>query len=107
MRALHDGPDHDAGAAILARDLRHGRIPDREIGRATEHGRECLGIAARGADLHVEAVLLEDAGMHADVEIDVAEVMHGLAEAHRLQTGRKGQTRAEQRRCGETSGDGG
>jgi hypothetical protein len=83
--ALDDGADDDAGAALLARDLGHRGVADREVGRAAEHGGKGLGVAAGGGDVHLQAVLLEDAGVHADVEVDVAEVVHRLAEVHLLQ----------------------
>ena len=95
VRALHDGADHDAGAARLARHLRHGRVADREIGRAAEHGGEGLGVAAGRGDVHLEAVLLEDAGVHADIEIDVAEIVHGLAEVDLLQVLRRRRSRRD------------
>ena len=97
MRALHHGADDDAGSAGLARHLHHGGIADGEIGRAAEHGREGLGVAAGGGDFHLQAVLLEDAGMHADIEVDVAEVMHGLAEPDDLQAGGGGLRGTRQR----------
>ena len=87
VRALDHGADHDAGAAGLARHLHHGGVADREVGGAAEHGGEGLGVAARGGDVHLQAVLLEDAGMHADIEVDVAEIVHGLAEVDLLQVG--------------------
>src|ERR1700736_5255972 len=100
MRALHHRADHDAWTAILPRNLRHRRIPDREIRRTAKHGREGLGVAAGGADFHVEAVFLEDAGMHPDIEIDVAEIMDGFAEAHFLEGRSCRSVQADDRRNG-------
>ncbi len=91
MCALHDRADHDARAAVLARNLRHRGVADGKIRRAAEHRRESLSVAAGRADLHVEAVLLEDAGVHADIEIDVAEIVDGLAETHFLERRGSGQ----------------
>src|ERR1700676_3042824 len=85
MRALNDRPDHNARAAILPRNLGHRRITDREIRRTAEYGREGLRVAAGGAHLHVEAVFLEDAGVHADIEINITEIMDGFAETHLLE----------------------
>ena len=87
VRALDHRADHDAGPAGLARHLHHGGVADREVGGAAEHGREGLGVAARGGDDHLQAVLLEDAGVHADIEVDVAEIVHSLAEADLLEVG--------------------
>ena len=106
MGALHDRADNHAGAAILARDHRHRGVADGEIRRAAEHRREGLGVAARGAHLHVEAIFLEDIGMHADIEIDIAEVVNRFAESHGFQVGRKRspahkrQRRSAERRAG-------
>src|ERR1700757_3094716 len=41
-------------------------------------------LAAGGANLHIEAIFLEDARVHANVEIDVTEIMNRFAEAHFL-----------------------
>ena len=89
MGALHDRADHHARAAVLARDHRHRGVADGEIGRAAEHRREGLRVAARGAHLHVEAIFLEDVGMHADIKIDVAEVVNRFAEPHGFEIGRE------------------
>ena len=87
VRALNDGADHDARAAGLARHLHHGGVADGEVGRAAEHRREGLGVAAGGGDDHLQAVLLEDAGVHADIEVDVAEIVHRLDEVNFLHVG--------------------
>src|ERR1700686_4792089 len=86
MRALDDGADHNAWAAVLPRNLSHRRITDREIRRTAKHSREGLRVAACGAHFHVEAVFLEDAGMHADIKIDVTEIVDGFAEAYFLES---------------------
>ena len=106
MRTLHDGADHDAWAAVLARNLRHRGVPDRKIRRSPEHRGESLGVAAGRGHLHVEAVFLEDAGMHTDIEIDVTEIVDGFAETHLLERRGAGKTRADGRNR-ETARDGG
>src|SRR5580704_12913929 len=85
MRALDHRADHHAWTTVLPRNLSHRRIADREIRGTAENGRESLSVAAGGAHFHIEAVLLEDAGVHANVEIDVTEIMNGFAEAHFLE----------------------
>ena len=80
MRPLDHRADHDAGAARLARHLHHGGVADREVGRAAQHCGERLGIAARGADIQLQPILLENPGVLADIEVDVAEIVHGLDE---------------------------
>ena len=104
VRPLHDGADDDARAARFARHLRHGRVADREVRRSAEHGGEGLGVAAGGGDVHLQAVLLEDAGMHADIEVDVAEVVNRLAEVDFLEVRSGGGRRMEHRRHGGDSG---
>ena len=98
MRALHDRSDDDTRTAVLPRDLRHRRVTYGEVRRSAQHSRKRLGIAAGGAHLHVEAVLFENADVHADIEIDVAEVVHRFAETHRLQCCRACGTQTGQRR---------
>src|SRR5258705_13844824 len=105
MSATHDVSDDDPRPAIFPRDLRHRRVADREVRRSAEHGGKRLGIAAGGADLHVQPVLFEDAGVHADIKIDVTEVMHRLAETHRLQCGRACATWTDERRSADTARD--
>src|SRR5580700_6651453 len=85
MRALDHRADHHAWTTVLPRNLSHRRIADREIRGTAENCRESLSVAASGAHFHIEAVLLEDAGVHANVEIDVTEIMNGFAEAHFLE----------------------
>jgi hypothetical protein len=68
------------------------------MARTAEHRSKGLRVAAGGAHLHVEAVLLEDTGVHANVEIDVTEIVHCFAEANRLQAGGGGRSRHDQRR---------
>src|ERR1700687_1103332 len=89
MGALDDGADHDTWTTVLPRNLGHRRITDREIRRTAKHSGEGLRVSAGGTHFHVEAVFREDAGVHTDIEIDVAEVMDGFAEAHFLE-GRSG-----------------
>src|SRR6202022_2547594 len=89
MSALDDRADHDTWTTVLPPNLGHRRIPDREVRRTTKNSCKGLRVSAGGAHFHVEAVLLEDARVHADVEIDVAEIMDGFAEAHFLE-GRSG-----------------
>src|SRR5260370_24690462 len=84
MSPLDDRADHNTWATILPRNLSHRRITDREVRRTTKNSREGLGVSAGGAHFHVEAVLLENAGVHTDVEIDVTEIIDGLAKAHLL-----------------------
>ena len=58
-------------------------------GRAlAEHRRKGLGVAAGGGEIQLQAVLLEDAGMLADIEVDVAEVVDGFDEVDLLDLGR-------------------
>jgi hypothetical protein len=90
VRALDHRTDHYAGPTCLARHLHHRGVADREVGRAAEHSREGLGIAAGGRDDHFQAVLLEDAGVHADIKIDVAQIVYGLAEADLLEVSCRG-----------------
>src|SRR5580704_4780417 len=85
MRALDHRADHHAWTTVLPRNLSHRRIADREIRGTAENCRESLSVAAGGAHFHIEAVLLEDAGVHANVKIDVTEIMNGFAEAHFLE----------------------
>ena len=101
---LNDGPDDHPGAAVLARDHHHRGVSDGEICRAPQHGREGLRVAAGGAHLHGEAVLLEDAGVHPDVEVDVAQVVDGLAEADGLEA-RGARDRGRQRGADRQAGD--
>src|SRR5258706_16076412 len=89
MSALDDRADHDTWTTIFPRNLSHRRITDREVRRTTKNSREGLGVSAGGAHFHIETVLREDTGVHADVEIDVPEIMDGFAEAHFLE-GRSG-----------------
>ena len=89
MGALNHRADHHARAAVLARDHRHSGVADSEISRAAEHRREGLGVAPSGAHLHVEAIFLEDVGMHADIKIDVAEVVNRFAKSHGFEIGRE------------------
>ena len=89
MGALHHRANHHARAAVLARDHRHGGVADGEISGAAEHRRKGLGVAARRADLHVQAIFLEDVGMHADIKIDIAEIVHRFAEPHGFEIGRE------------------
>src|SRR5258708_35669708 len=85
MSPLDDRADHNTWATMLPGNLSHRGITDREVRRTTKNSREGLGVSAGGAHFHVEAVLLEDAGVHTDVEIDVPEIMDGFAEAHFLE----------------------
>src|ERR1700738_4607555 len=89
MSTLDDRADHNTWDTIHPRNLSHRRITDREVRRTTKNSRESLRVSAGGAHFHVEAVLLEDAGVHTDVEIDVSEIVDGFAEAHFLE-GRSG-----------------
>src|SRR6202022_1984763 len=81
MSALDDRADHDTWTTVLPRNLSHRRITDREVRRTTKNSCKGLRVSAGGAHFHVEAVLLEDAGVQADVKIDVAGIMDGFAEA--------------------------
>src|SRR5688572_15250967 len=85
MRPLDDGADHHAGTTILAGHLDHCRVADGEVGGPSEHSGEGLRVAAGGTHLQVEAVLLEDPGVHTDVQVNVTKVVHGFAEPNRLQ----------------------
>src|ERR1700738_1001263 len=98
MRALDDGADHHTRATVLPRNLTHRRIGDREIRRTNKHTRKRLRVAAGGAHFHVEAVFLEDAGMHTDIEIDVTEIVDGFAEAHFLESRSGSVARADEGR---------
>ena len=101
VRTLDDGADDHAGAARLAAHHGHGGVADGEVGRAAEHGRKGLRVAAGGGDVHLQPVLLEDPGMHADIKVDVAEVVDGLAEVDLLEVLRLGN------RCGaDCAGEG-
>ena len=51
-----------------------------------------------------EAVLLEDAGVHADIEVDVAEVVHRLAEADLLEVGGGGRAGSADRQPDDRHG---
>ncbi len=82
MGALHDGAHHLARPAALDGDRHHGRIADAEQRGSPQHGRERLRVAASGADVEVNALFLEVAGRLPDIEVDVAEVVHGLHEVH-------------------------
>src|ERR1700730_282559 len=95
MSALDDRAYHDTGTTVLPRNLSHRRITDREIRRTTEDSREGLRISAGGAHFHVEPVFLEDAGVHSDIEIDIAEIVDSLAEAHFLERRGSGTIRAD------------
>src|ERR1700737_3839926 len=82
MGALDDRADHDTWTTVLPRNLSHRRITDREVRRTTKNSCKGLRVSAGGSHFHGEAVFFEDAGVHADVEIDVSEIMGRLAEAH-------------------------
>lgn len=100
MRPLDHGADHDARAAGLARHLDHRRVADGERGALAEHRRKGLGVAAGGGEIELQAVLLEDAGMLADIEVNVAEVMDGLDEVDLLDLGRGGTGRGDEEGSG-------
>jgi len=80
MGALHDRSHHDTGPPFSREICAIVAITDGEVRRSAQHSRKRLGVAAGGAHLHVEPVLFENAGVHADIEVDVAEVVHRFTE---------------------------
>ena len=68
------------GTAALPRHLRHRGIADRELRTLAQDCGESLGVATRGADIELEAVLFEYSGVLADIEIDVTQVVNGFDE---------------------------
>jgi hypothetical protein len=102
MGALHHRADHHARTAVFARDHCHGGVADGEISGAAEDRREGLGVAASRADLHVQAIFLEDVRMHADIKIDVAEVVNRFAEPHGFEiSGKRRPSHKRHRRSAE------
>ena len=75
------------GPAGLARHLNHRRVADGEGRALAEHRGEGLGVAAGCREIELQSILLEDAGMLADIEVDVAEVMDRLDEVDLLDLG--------------------